>query len=61
MNSRIVKCIVFLVILLVGAGLMHAQSDKKIKKFEKKLNEFRYSLYADLENIENLNKLFDES
>ncbi|NJO88972.1 MAG: hypothetical protein HC831_08450, partial [Chloroflexia bacterium] len=38
-----------------------AQNEMKILKFEKKLNEFRYSLYADFENVKELNKLFEES
>jgi len=38
-----------------------AQSEKKHLKFEKKLNEFRYSLYADFETVDELSKLIEKS
>ena len=39
----------------------YGQNDRKHQKFEKKLSEFRYSLYADLENTERMDKIFDKN
>ncbi len=53
--------ILFIMLFMLSSFTLHSQNNKKHQKFEKKLNEFRYSLYADLENVKDLNKLLDES
>lgn len=46
---------------MISGNYAYGQSKKQHLNFEKKLNEFRYSLYADFEDIDEFSKLIDNS
>ncbi len=56
----LIKIGIVLLVLAVNFE-SYSQSEKKRQKFENKLNEFRYSLYADLEDTEELNEIFEKN